>query len=86
MNNEYRGGIGFAYKFTNDSHSIIHQLKALGAINHLSYSLIPKNDHSEPGHIAFGGIPSQFTQGHTKGTCKVDQTQGQNGLVNCPKR
>lgn len=86
MNNEYRGGIGFAYKFTNDSHSIIHQLKALGAINHLSYSLIPKNDHSEPGHIAIGGIPSQFTQGHTKGTCKVDQTQGQNGLVNCPKR
>ena len=36
-------GFGFAYYFPDEKNSIVHQLKAQGLIDHLSFALIPYN-------------------------------------------
>ena len=53
-------GFGLPLKYENDSFSPIIQMKKRGLINKLSYTLFPKGDNSNYGHLYFGDIPEKL--------------------------
>ena len=64
-------GFGFAYYFPDEKNSIVHQLKAQGLIDHLSFALIPYNSKNKNGIIYFGGIPLMEEEKYKyKAVCK----------------
>ena len=66
-------GFGFAYYFPDEKNSIVHQLKAQGLIDHLSFALIPYNSKNKNGIIYFGGIPLMEEEKYKyKAVCKED--------------
>ena len=66
-------GFGFAYYFSDEKNSIVHQLKTQGLIERLSFALIPYNSKSKNGMIYFGGIPIMEKEKYQyKAVCKED--------------
>lgn len=70
--------IGLSYQFINSNYSIIHQLKAQGFINQLSFALVAIN--KQWGSLYYGGIPLNMNINKTVSYCNV---KGRNGLWDC---
>lgn len=65
------GGIGLAYKFTDNKYSLIHQMKDNNLISNSSFGIIPPKPEEEVGTIFFGGIPPEFINGKIHTSCSV---------------
>lgn len=65
------GGIGLAYKFTDNKYSLIHQMKKNNLISNSSFGIIPPKAEEEIGTIFFGGIPSEYFNGKKLTSCSV---------------
>lgn len=63
-----QGVLGLNYQFEDYTHSIIHQIKQLGYVDHLSFSLIQDQQYKQ---LFIGGIHINFTEGRTHSSCDV---------------
>lgn len=61
--------IGLSYKFKNHEHSLIHQLKQLGLIQSLSFSLFKNKNYQK--YICLGGIDLDNHQPLYQSSCKI---------------
>lgn len=64
-------GISFAYKFIDNSYSIIHNLKSNGVIDRLTFSFNPVM--KDRGSLVFGATLKETTAKNQIFKCKVDQ-------------
>lgn len=76
-NTNYKGRsskYAFAYDIPDKNHSITHQLKTNGLIDHLSFSLL--KDLEENGTIFFGSIPNKVIVGFDEASCPINGNRG----------
>lgn len=59
----------FAYDIPDKNHSITHQLKANGKIDHLCFTL--SREYSDYGLVYFGDIPIEIIEGLHKASCPI---------------